>query len=307
MSTNSRREHDLRLRKVLLHIDRHLAAPLDLPSVAAMAHFSPFHFHRVFAAWMGETLGDYLRRRRLEVAAMRLLCNPRLGITEAALDVGFGSGEAFARAFRLRFGAPPSAWRQQRLQERNLDQVLRKIGQAPGAAGSEHEALTHPPTGAPMNDVTLHHRDSVQLACLRYVGPYGPGIGRFWRETMEPWLRLHGLMDSPCYGIGYDDPSITDPAQCRYDAGVQVPPGFVPSGGAMLLMLPAGRHAELHFRGTPATIGEAWNALFRDWLPDSGFGLAHGPCFERYPPAGARGEGEGFECDICIPVVPLGQ
>ena len=54
---------------VLEHIDRHLDESLELATLAEVAHFSSFHFHRLFSAWMGETLGDYLRRRRLEVAA----------------------------------------------------------------------------------------------------------------------------------------------------------------------------------------------------------------------------------------------
>ena len=76
-----------------------------------MAHFSAFHFHRLFRAWTGETLGDYLRRRRVETGALRLATQPRSTVLEVALAVGFGSGEAFARAFRQRFGATPSAWR----------------------------------------------------------------------------------------------------------------------------------------------------------------------------------------------------
>src|SRR4029077_8321665 len=95
--------------------------------LAEVAHFSPFHFHRLFAAWMGATLGDYLRRRRVELAAMRLLSQPRLAVLSAALSVGFGSGEAFARAFKARFGCSPSAWREQhgagREAKRNPDQA----------------------------------------------------------------------------------------------------------------------------------------------------------------------------------------
>lgn len=153
-----------------------------------------------------------------------------------------------------------------------------------------------------MTTVTLHDRDAVHLACLRYVGPYGPGVGRFWRDTMAPWLAQHGLMDAPCYGIGYDDPSITDSHKCRYDAAVQVPAGFVPTGGAMLLTLPAGRYAEMHFSGTPMGIGDAWTWLLRDWLPGSGLKLAQVPCFERYPPMNGRSSGEGFECQLCVGV-----
>ena len=99
------------MHRVLEHIDRHLDQPLDLDRLAGVAHFSPFHFHRLFSAWMGETLGDYLRRRRLEIAAARLLAQPRLTVLELALSVGFGSAEAFARAFRARFGCSPTAWR----------------------------------------------------------------------------------------------------------------------------------------------------------------------------------------------------
>src|SRR4029077_17942250 len=103
-SRGSRTEYEKRMHKVLEHIDRHLDQPLDLATLAEVAYFSPFHFHRLFAAWMGETLGDYLRRRRVELAAMRLLSQPRLRVLNAALSVGFGSGEAFSRAFKGRFG-----------------------------------------------------------------------------------------------------------------------------------------------------------------------------------------------------------
>ena len=74
---DSRSEYRSRMHRVLETIDRQLDLALDLETLAAEAHFSPFHFHRLFAAWMGETLGDYLRRRRVEVAAMRLAAQPR--------------------------------------------------------------------------------------------------------------------------------------------------------------------------------------------------------------------------------------
>jgi len=65
------------MHRAIAHIDKHLDEPLDLNTVAEVAHFSSFHFHRLFSAWMGETFGDYMRRRRVEVAAMRLSTQPR--------------------------------------------------------------------------------------------------------------------------------------------------------------------------------------------------------------------------------------
>ena len=78
----SRIEYENRMHRVLEHIDRHLDDTLELNALTGVAHFASFHFHRVFLAWMGETLGDYLRRRRLEVAAMRLVVQPRVAGTE---------------------------------------------------------------------------------------------------------------------------------------------------------------------------------------------------------------------------------
>src|SRR3977135_2494903 len=115
---DSRSEYEKRMHRVLEHIDQHLDEALNLEMLAEVAHFSSFHFHRLFSAWMGETLGDYLRRRRLEVAAMRLPAPPRVSVRDAALSVGFGSGESFARAFRNRFGCSPTDWRAQQMTHR---------------------------------------------------------------------------------------------------------------------------------------------------------------------------------------------
>jgi len=111
ISADSQVEYGRRMHRVLEHIDRNLDRSLDLAALAEVACFSQFHFHRVFSAWLGETMGDYLRRRRLEVAAMRLAAQPGVPVLQVALSVGFGSAEAFSRAFKARFGLSPTAWR----------------------------------------------------------------------------------------------------------------------------------------------------------------------------------------------------
>ena len=105
----NRSEYETRIHRVLACIDEHLEQPLDLVCLAEVACFSSLHFHRFFAAWMGETFGDFLRRRRVEVAAMRLAAQPRVKILNIALSVGFGAGEALTRIFKSRFGIFPTA------------------------------------------------------------------------------------------------------------------------------------------------------------------------------------------------------
>lgn len=316
------------MNRVLNYIDRHLDQPLDLHQLADVANFSPFHFHRVFAAWMGETLGDYARRRRLEKAAFRLSCLPSAPVLETALATGFGSGEAFARAFKLKFGCTPSEWRRdtrQRLAaqalpagdgqtdgepaDSNLDQVLRKYDQTP-QRGIDDDVISNHHRGdfrmnLPLN-VSVIDLPAARVAYHRYIGPYGTDIGTFWRATVSPWIQSHGHGQQTCYGVGLDDPSITPPAKCRYDACVTVPDGFNAGGSADIATLPGGRYAVARFEGPPAAIADAWTWLTRNWLPESGLQCDDRPCFEMFKPDTVTNPHNGqLECDICIPVRPL--
>ncbi len=297
------------MHKVLDHIDRQLDGPLDLATLAEVANFSPFHFHRLFAAWMGETLGDYLRRRRVEVAAMRLAAQPRSSVLNIALSVGFGSAEAFTRAFNNRFGCSPTAWRAQQAAQRrangNPGQANSKRSQVPAPLLSEHEVSRTQRMETIMN-VKLVDRQPATVAYLRYLGPYGEPLSLFWQNTYYPWAATNNLLDRPRYGVSHDDPGITAGERCRYDACAEVDPDFVASGGALKATIPGGKYAVLGFKGSAEQVGGAWAALLRDWLPSSGLQLDARPCFEYYPNDAACDPQTGaFECEICIPVAPL--
>lgn len=298
------------MHQVLAYIDEHLDEQLDLVTLAEVAHFSSFHFHRLFSAWMGETFGDYLRRRRIELAAMRLAAQPRTRILNIALSVGFGSAEAFTRAFKSRFGCSPTAWREQQYSLRtansNSGQVNSKHSQALKVPFAEHDVYQTLNEEIIMK-VSLIDRQPATVAYLRHLGPYGEPIARFWQETYVPWAVMNKLGKGHArYGIAHDDPSITTPEQCRYDACAEVSPDFMATGGALKMTIPGGKYAALKFKGTVEQVGEAWGALLRDWLPSSGLQLDSRPCFEYYAKdASYDCETGEFECEICIPVVPL--
>src|SRR5215475_13444497 len=95
-SESTRNEYAARMNRVVDHIQSHLSEPLDLERIAAIACFSPFHFHRLFCAWMGETLQVFVQRLRLERAAQMLVFDRCKGITEIALECGFSGPGAFA-------------------------------------------------------------------------------------------------------------------------------------------------------------------------------------------------------------------
>jgi AraC family transcriptional regulator len=307
---NTPRSRDVyvdRMHRVTAHIDQHLDQFLDLETLAEVAHFSPFHFHRLFSALMGETLGAYLRRRRCEVAATRLLAQPRLSVLQIALGVGFGSAEAFTHAFGARFGCSPTTWRLQQAAERaaigNPDQTISKLDQVQQDKTTENGVPIKAET--PMK-VQIIERKPTSIAYLRHVGPYGEPISAFWQTRVYPWMVANGLLGQPRYGISHDDPSVTAPELCRYDAGCEIPAKPLAGGDAHRTTLPGGRYAALSFKGVVADFGPAWDALLRDWLPSSGLQLDSRPMFEYYPTDSSYDPSTGvLECQLCVPVMPL--
>jgi AraC family transcriptional regulator len=291
---DSRSEYVARMHRVLEYIDRRLDQQLELDALAKVANFSSFHFHRLFTAWMGERLGDYVRRRRLETAALRLVAQPRLPVTQVALSVGFGSTEAFARAFRSRFGLTATAWRESQLS--NRDQLKSRLDQAPASPPANHGRMK----------VSIVDRKPIDVAYLRYVGSYGKPLSDFWMTKVAPWMETNGLYGQPRYGISHDDPGITAPEKLRYDAAVEVPEDFVGAGDHQRTVIPGGKYAVGKFKGSDEQVGEAWAWLLRDWLPGSGMQLDSRPFFEHYPIDATYDPKTGeFECEICIPVTPL--
>ena len=154
--------------------------------------------------------------------------------------------------------------------------------------------------------VELIDRQPTTVAYLRHVGPYGAPLMTFWQETVYPWMVTSGLLQQPRYGISHDDPTITAPQQCRYDAGCEVPPALTTLGNALRTTIPGGKYAALNFKGTVADIEEAWIGMLRDWLPSSGLQLDGRMMFEYYPQGSSYDPATGvFDSKLCVPVAPL--
>jgi transcriptional regulator GlxA family with amidase domain len=103
-------EQNRRLLRARDAMDRTYAQPLDVPTLARIAHVSEAHFIRTFKATFGETPHRYLQRRRVE-RAMFLLRETDASVTDICFDVGFTSLGTFSRTFSDIVGDPPSRYR----------------------------------------------------------------------------------------------------------------------------------------------------------------------------------------------------
>src|SRR3977135_2054160 len=99
------------MRRVLDETDRQRDSYLDLETVSGVAAFSKFHFHRQFTATFGLSVHRYVQLARMKRASHRLAYTDAESVTDIAMDAGYDAPDAFARAFRQRFGQSPSSFR----------------------------------------------------------------------------------------------------------------------------------------------------------------------------------------------------
>ncbi len=297
MRTVTLRDYKRRLLRVLVHIQQHLDDSLALETLAQLACFSPFHFHRIFKGMVGESVKEYVRRLRLERAATRLKLST-VPVTTIALDAGYETHEAFTRSFRSAFGVCPSRFR-----------LSSRTALIPGAPTGLHYHDGPPAPhfkvtqrGGKKMEVQIEHKAPMRVAFMRHVGPYSE-VGATW-DRLLPVLGKEGLLGghSLFIGICHDDPEITPQAKIRYDACVTVDASFTAEGEIGVQVIPGGAYAHTTHFGPYHTLGETYTKLLGQWLPRSGYELRPTPCFEVYLNDPQSTDPEDLLTDIYAPL-----
>jgi AraC family transcriptional regulator len=280
------RDHRERLNRVLLYIQEHHGSKLTLEKLAEVACISPFHFHRIFAAHVGETVGRFVRRTRLETAAQRLL-HTRREVTEVALDAGYETPGAFTGAFKRHFGCSPSTYRQRR---------------GPYAPGQTCPVLEMKPMEEIMQP-EIREEAERNLIYVRRTGDYNEAAGKAWEAICGfAFPRRLVTDDAEFIGIGHDDPDITDADKLRYDACITVVGDVQPEGDVGVQTLPGGRYAVFLHEGAYDGLINTYREVYGQWLPASGEELRDTPCFEKYLNSPEHTRPEDLRTEIFIPL-----
>jgi len=265
-----------RINRAIDHIMRNLAEPLQLDAVAQVACFSPFHFHRIFRALVGETVHAFVKRVRLETALHRMAHHPDASLTDVALECGFSSSSDFSRSFRAQFGVPPSAF--------DLDTYRdARRGQLVDSTGHRLERL---PAGENPDGFVVALRDLPprRVAYMRVTKPYqGTGVVETINRMVE-WATTRGLAGGQWLGYQWEDPEIVALENCRYDVGLEISNDVTiePDSAIGVTRFPAMRVAELDLAGPIALEMRAIDFIYRTWLPSSGYVPDHQPGFEAW-------------------------
>lgn len=289
-----------RVNRAIDHIVQHLDGPLSLQAVAAAAGFSPFHFHRVFKALLGETLNQFVKRQRLERALRAMSHAPRRPLTEVALDCGFASLSDFSRSFKQHHGLPPSAFDLGAFRSARREAFEQALSGADGAA-----RLTGLPAGENPDGFEVQLRDlpARTVAYLRVLDPYRAGAVPAACERLLTWATGRGLADGQWLGYMWEEPEIVAMADCRYDVALVVDE-VEPAGEIGRFDFPPMRVAEVVLSGDIALEMRALDWLYKTWLPRSGCVPDDQPVFESWIGLPYAHGDEHFELACQLPVRP---
>ncbi|HML47230.1 MAG TPA: AraC family transcriptional regulator [Clostridia bacterium] len=217
------------LNKAYARIDERLGEALNLSVLAEVAGYSPFHFHRLFHAATGRTLHEYVLERRVAAAASRLLYG-RESVTRVAMDLGFSSSAAFARAFRKALGRSPTAYRRDAARMRPPDRSSERF-----RAFAEDPVLEAAFTPQVLPDLRVAGIVCEGLSTEFESKAIEAAFARLWA-----WMNGKGLPVSDLWGLTLDTPEITPLDRCRYFACAPVGPDVAPEGEIAVRDFPTG-------------------------------------------------------------------
>lgn len=303
----SRVDYVERVNRAVDHVLAHLDEPLPLERVARAASFSPFHFHRVFKALVGETLNQFVKRLRLERALRLMSFEPARTLTEVALACGFRSSSDFSRSFKQAHGVPPSDFDLEGLRARRRGEWQATIADE----AQRHRLDPLPPGQNPDGfEVALERLPARAVVYVRVHDPYRPEVVPAAAERLVAWAERRGLAGGQWLGYMWDDPEIVPHERCRYDVGLVVPERDLAAAGAPPgeasevghLRFPAMDVARLEVRGPIEVEVRALDWLYHTWLPRCGRAPSSQPCFEAWVGRPFAHGLEHFELDLLLPL-----
>lgn len=277
------------------YIETKLDETVTLNDVAGHVGFSPYHFHRVFTALVGESVVDYARRRRLSEAA-RQVRDTSLPLLEIGLRYGFDSQEAFTRAFKKMFAVTPGRYRSFKdsahyPEKKKITRELLEHIHIQGGITMEPKIVTREPE-----------------LVVGMGGTFEPGdsssISKLWDKFIERQPEIKSRNEK--YHIGVCCPAHTD---IPVDSGKFVYIAAAPINGLpevpkgmVKTELPGGRYAVFTHKGPISQLGHTLNYVWGTWMPKAEYERRDAPDFElydeRFDPESLDGE-----LDLYIPIV----
>ena len=270
--------------KALWYIETHFEEDISLDDIAAKAGVSRYYVTRAFGEATGRSVMRYVRERRLSEAARTLAGGDR-GILDVALGAGYGSHEAFTRAFREQFGVTPESVRARRgVDGMNLTEAIRMDQTILSDLEAPRFVDAKPLLVAGLEE--------------RYTCESSAGIPAQWQRFVPHLGHVPGQFGSTAYGVRHN---FDDAGSFDYICGVEVSDFSRLGSEWSRVRIPAQRYAVFIHRNHISTIRRTHATIWDRWLPESPYEPADAPDFERYDERFDRMTGNGV-VEIWVPL-----
>lgn len=284
-----------RINIVIEFIKENIGGKISLQEVSTLAGFSQYHFHRIFSAFTGETIGNFIRRIKLEDAAHRLKHNES-NILEIGYKAGYETPAAFTRAFKQYFGTTPSGYKQGGNIKPSRQKTL--------------EDYSYLKEIIMKNFIGIKNLEDMKVISVCKTGKYSESACEAWSILCKfAYSNSIGkenkviTPESKFIGIGYDNPEVTPEEKLRYDACITVDNDIDIKGEVKQQVIKGGKYAVFLHKGSYENLKDTYNAIFAEWLPESNHKLREIPCFEMYLNKDPRRtKPENLKTEIYIPI-----
>lgn len=281
-----------RIFAAMNYISQCIEREVTLTEIANIASFSPFHFHRIFKAVVGENVAEFTRRIRVELAANRLLANPQKDVTSIALSCGFSSSQNFAKIFRQKFDITPTQYR-----KKNADSFQNHL------PVNDFNSLQLDKTEKRyLKQVAIQEMPESKAATVRRIGMYPESCANGFVELLS-WAKQKTIIGpSKLLALYWDNPDITPIEKCRFDCCLSLSNDIEPSDPIFIQKVGGGIWAFCRFEAGSDGFRKAWEEAFQ-WLVESGYECRPLPCYEIYYNNGQEHPEGKWIIDIAIPLV----
>ncbi|WP_440897310.1 AraC family transcriptional regulator [Amphibacillus sp. Q70] len=275
------------IQEAIAFIEQHMLEPIHYQDVAKYLHQSNYHFHRTFSMITGMTVNVYIRKRRLSLAGEDLLTSDQK-IIDVAFKYGYDTPESFTKAFSRFHGVSPYKAKQLGHSLKSFNRLVIKI-QVEGGSEMDYKIVKRQPFQllAKVETFDIEHT----------VNPESTAIADFWAESWKngvcAFLAQNG---TDFYGVCAS--TTKESKQFEYGIGTLYQSGEIPEGYRLWTIEPSLWAVFPCIGSDPSCIGEAWDRIFKEFLPSSSYEMLDAADFELYP---SQTEDNLF-CEIWIPV-----
>ena len=266
--------------KVILYIEQNYNRELTLEELSKVVSFSKYHFHRIFKSIVGVSLGEYIRTVRLQSTTLQFKTN--LKITQIAMNSGYETNASFSKAFKKHFGMTPKEFSQKEKVKKGLKMLKPKFVE--------------------LNDMEILYVRKTGEYVKSSVHAWETLMGFAYQNKIKNKKNLMGK-EAMMFGIGHDNPNVTDIDKLRYDACITWDDKTVrPSGEVLNKVIDGGKYAMFLHKGSYENLKNTYDEV-GDWIVESGVELRDVPMFEKYLNRDPRRtKPENLKTEIYLPI-----